>query len=613
LSGLRIGFWRQHPKMLFFNGFLSSLILLSSAPSLVFSQSSKSPPDSNRWSGWGANIFNNRWVSENTLINSTTISTVVEHCKITYPGGVSATPVVLKNTAYYPTANGSFVALNYVTCSVQWQINVTDIIYKFAPLSALQLNATLPASRTSPQIDGNVLYFGTQSHALLVAVDLSTGATLDTMQVNDHPVAIVTMSPTVYKGVAYVGSSSQEEVASLLPASFGFECCSFIGNFMAAKFDIKAKKFNIVWNKLMLPEHQGWSGAAIWGSQPAIDTFRNQVFVATGNIYEFPPEMEKCQNATASCLPADILQEAVLAIDIPTGNINWVRQLSALDGWVMACNSVPKSDLCPNTPGPDADFGMAPTFVPAALGSGTTGVDAVVVGQKNGNLYSLKADTGESQWAVATSPDSNVGGLSWGIAADDTNIYFVGINYGNLPWPLKPQGGSINNSAYGSASLKDGTIHWETPAPNDNLAYAPPGVVNDIVLVSRAGSAKEFGSIIALSKTNGTIIHDMPIDSVQRGGITVQDGFVIFGTGYHYDNPYNTGSFYVMALPGTGFFETTDGGDGVNGTSTTAPVSKASNTAKATKKSEAMRSGGISFVSVFACILGVLVGLKVWI
>lgn len=215
--------------MRLFNNFLSILILLFSIPPLVFPQSSKSPPDSGRWLGWGANIFNNRWAAENTLINSTTFPTLVEHCKITYPGGVSATPVVLKNIAYYPTANASFVALNYATCSVQWQINVTDVVHKFAPLTALQLNATLPFSRTNPQIDGNVLYFGTQSHALLVAVDLATGATLDVVQVNSHELAIVTMSPTVYDGIVYVGAASQEEVASLLPASFGYTCCSFIG------------------------------------------------------------------------------------------------------------------------------------------------------------------------------------------------------------------------------------------------------------------------------------------------------------------------------------------------------------------------------------------------
>lgn len=231
----------RESKMRSFKHFLSILILLFSTPSSVFSQSSKSPPDRERWSGWGGNIFNNRWAAGSTLIKSTTFTTLVEPCKITYVGGGNAIPTVLKDVACYPTANASFVALNYVTCSVQWQINVTDVVHKLAPLTALQLNATLPFSRTSSQIDGNVLYFGTQSHALLLAVNLATSATLDVVQINSHELAIVTMSPTAYDGVVYVGAASQEEVASLLPISFGYKCCSFIGTFMAVKFDTTVK------------------------------------------------------------------------------------------------------------------------------------------------------------------------------------------------------------------------------------------------------------------------------------------------------------------------------------------------------------------------------------
>jgi hypothetical protein len=232
---------------------------------------------------------------------------------------------------------------------------------------------------------------------------------------------------------------------------------------------------------------------------------------------------------------------------------------------------------------------MAPTFVPAALGDGTTGLDTVVIGQKNGNLYSLSAATGASQWTSVTSPGANEGGLSWGMAVDDQNIYFVGINYGSLSWPLIPSGGTITNSAYGSASLKTGSILWETPATDNNLSYAPTMVVNDIVIAGRAGDKNGPGAIVAVSKTNGSILHEFVIDSVQRGGVTVQDSYIFFGTGYDYDNPYVNGSFYVMALPGT-FFETPFGGDGINATTSSATTSKIAAIPSATKKSWASRT-----------------------
>src|ERR1700761_1565037 len=90
------------------------------------------PPDSAHWSGWGANIYNNRWASSNTFLNSTTVASLTRQCYINYKsGGVSATPVISGNLVYYPTWDGQFVALDYTTCKPKWQINVTTIIEKY--------------------------------------------------------------------------------------------------------------------------------------------------------------------------------------------------------------------------------------------------------------------------------------------------------------------------------------------------------------------------------------------------------------------------------------------------------------------------------------------------
>jgi outer membrane protein assembly factor BamB len=71
-------------------------------------------------------------------------------------------------------------------------------------------------SRISPQIDGNVLYLGTLTHALVVAVNRVTGKLLSTIQINPHPLAIVTMSPTFFDGKLFVGAASVEENLTLL-------------------------------------------------------------------------------------------------------------------------------------------------------------------------------------------------------------------------------------------------------------------------------------------------------------------------------------------------------------------------------------------------------------
>jgi hypothetical protein len=129
------------------------------------------------WSGWGGDVFNNRWANH-AAVSSLNIRSLTEQCRITYQYGVSATPTISGNFVYYPTWSGLFVALNYVTCDVLWQINVTDIVMGYAPISEVQAVLTVHISRTSPQLDGDVLFFGTQTHALCIAVNRHSGKTL---------------------------------------------------------------------------------------------------------------------------------------------------------------------------------------------------------------------------------------------------------------------------------------------------------------------------------------------------------------------------------------------------------------------------------------------------
>lgn len=88
----------------------------------------------------------------------------------------------------------------------------------------------------------------------------------------------------------YVGTSSYQETAAVPP-----NCCTFIGSF--AKLEIASG--TVVWQTYMLPDNLGqqgqYSGAAIWGSSPAIDRVRRQVYIATGNLYSAPEEVEQCE------------------------------------------------------------------------------------------------------------------------------------------------------------------------------------------------------------------------------------------------------------------------------------------------------------------------------
>ncbi|GAB1316420.1 hypothetical protein MFIFM68171_06630 [Madurella fahalii] len=516
-----------------------------------------SSPD---WAGWGGNIYNNRWAAGDD-VTASNIKTLTRKCYLTYQYGVSATPVISGNTVYYPTWNGSFVALDYTTCSVQWMLNVTELIWDCGSLTPERARALYQVSRTSPQIDGDILFFGTQAQALVVAVNRHTGVVLDRLQINSHPLAVITISPTFWQGTLFLGTSSYEEPAPLTNPDY--PCCTYIGNAAAVTFNRRSGKLALKWSVATLPPPDpdatgvGWSGAAIWGSQPSIDPIRKQVFFATGNVYSFPPAYAHCANETSeACLPQGVNQESVLAVDAESGRVNWVRRLNRMDAWNGACVTDPIDTAnCPSEPpGRDADFGMAPTFVSRRTAAGL-GEDVVVVAQKNAVVYALAARDGRIVYARNVSPEGQGGGISWGIAVDDQRVYYT------LPYGTRNANFSVSTTIYGAADLMTGKAAWRTPATltSNGIAFTGPTVAGDLVIYSKTGvitgdgSPNDYynsmGALVALNKRTGEVVHEMVLDTNFWGGVAVQGRYVMFGTGYRTGVTYlGNGSLWVMKV-----------------------------------------------------------------
>ncbi|KAH8898624.1 Quino protein alcohol dehydrogenase-like protein, partial [Thozetella sp. PMI_491] len=427
------------------------------------------------WLGWGAGIYNNHWAGSDAVVNKSNAKLLAQVCTKKYSPGVSAAPFIENGIAYYPTWSGLVVALDYRRCRTIWQTNVTRLILEFRPLNPNQ--TFLPVlSRTTPAVDGDVLFIGSQAQALLMALDKRTGRLVDAVQVDEHPSAVLTQSPTVYKGLILIGVSSLEEAtASIVP---DYECCTFVGSMNA--FVLRYGRLRRIWKTAMIPTGSELSGVAVWGGQPSIDPIRNQVFIGSGNMYSLTEPFEECHDATvnltvvgdgqvgAQCLPKGVMLDSVVALDIPTGRINWVKRLGPLDPWNTAC--VPDliapgsggGPQCNFTAGPDVDLGMAPTFI---LGSAHTpdGLDMLVVGQKSSALWGLSAQTGKVLWMTSTGPTGLEGGLIWGVAADDRQVYYTVVNWNRVNYTLPAGDGKtvISNSAFGAASLKDGKIAWQ--------------------------------------------------------------------------------------------------------------------------------------------------------
>ncbi|ORY14743.1 quinon protein alcohol dehydrogenase-like superfamily, partial [Clohesyomyces aquaticus] len=421
-------------------------------------------------------------------------------------------------------------------------------------------------SSTTPVVDGDVLFIGTLARALVVALDRQTGRIIDRLQFGSHPLAVLTQSPTLYRGRLFVRVSTTESGAPTLGPNY--KCCSSHGSMNAIA--LRHGRLTLLWTTNTIPPGANFSGASVWGSQHSIDPIRQQVFIGTGQFSSIPPEIEACQGANANlvvgrehlanepCLPRNVYQTSVLALDTSTGKINWARPLAPLDAWNAACvanlflgdpNAEP-GPACPKNVGEDADFGMAPTFV---LGSESTpdGRDVIVIGQKNGNLYALSAQPGQIQWAIKTSPGGLEGGLSWGIAVDDYAVYYTAINYNRVEFPL-PDGTLISNSAFGAASLKDSRTLWQTKAPRNITSMVSPVVINDVILTGVTGNWSEnqifrsgLGSFVVTNKITGQILEEIPLDSYFHAGIATVHDYVMFGTGYGGLEPRQNGSFHV--------------------------------------------------------------------
>jgi polyvinyl alcohol dehydrogenase (cytochrome) len=274
--------------------------------------------------------------------------------------------------------------------------------------------------------------------ANVYAVDAQTGAPLWQLKVDTHPVARITGAPTYANGRLYVPVSSVEEVPAARPT---YPCCTFRGSVVA----IDALSGKQIWKTYMIPDEPKivgknsagtpiWksAGAAIWTS-PTVDTAKNMIYVATGNAYTEP---------------AAPTSDAVVALDMASGAIQWVQQATPNDVFVIGCK--PGVENCPDDVGPDFDFGNSPILRQLANGR-----SVIVIGQKSGVAYGMDPDKkGTVLWQYRAGQGSALGGIEWGAAADERIMYVPVSDV------LSPQAGGLHAIGIGS-----GELIWHTPAP----------------------------------------------------------------------------------------------------------------------------------------------------
>src|SRR5204862_3859485 len=193
----------------------------------------------------------------------------------------------------------------------------------------------------------------------------------------------------------------------------------------------------------------GPAGAAIW-SQPALDLKRNRLYVATGDSY-----------TEVDTDGAD----AIAALDLTSGHIVWMNQVTEADNFLTACFGERKGINCPlGAIGPDVDFGASPILATAPGGK-----QVVLSGQKSGVAYAMDPDTGRKLWAVKLGAGSPSGGVEWGMTYDGRRL-FVPIADGSVRKDPHP-------GLYALDPLT-GALVWSAPAPPPACSFKSQRCVN---------------------------------------------------------------------------------------------------------------------------------------
>jgi polyvinyl alcohol dehydrogenase (cytochrome) len=318
----------------------------------------------------------------------------------------------------------------------------------------------------------------------------------------------------------YVPVSSAEEVASIDPQ---YQCCRFRGSVVALDAETGAQ----VWKTYLVDEiprltqkstsgTQFWgpSGVAIW-SAPTLDPERKVLYVGTGNNYSSP--------ATAN-------SDAIVALQMETGKLLWSRQLTALDTYNSSCRTTLEN--CPETKGPDFDFGSSPI-----LASLSDGHRVLVAGQKSGLVYGLDPDdAGKALWQVRVGEGGVNGGVQWGLAADHDKAYVAVSDVARTRHETIINGQrlvtrTLDPSKGGglfALRLANGEMVWQTPVPKSscqnraNCSPAQSAAVSVIPGIVFSGALD--GHLRAYSTDDGRIVWDFD---------TVRDFSTVDGVAAH--------------------------------------------------------------------------------
>lgn len=478
------------------------------------------------WNGWGGDPATNARFQKSTAAGLTLAK--VPNLKLRWAFGfplaqeAHSQPTVVGGRVFVGSDAGTVYSLDAASACVYWSFQADGAMRVAASVGPYKgAGGTRYAA-----------YFGDQK-ANMYAVDAQAGKLLWKVKVDEHPVAQITGSPTLYAGKLYVPMASSEERAAGMSSTY--ECCTFRGSVTA----LDANTGKQLWKTYIVPDppkpttknakgiqQYGPSGGAVWAA-PTIDVRKRALYVGTGDSYSDP---------------ADKNTDAVMALNMDTGKIMWSVQDTQNDVWLAGCgggstvNPEGLSPNCPNPMGPDYDFGSS-----MILRTLPDGRRVLLAAQKSGMVWAHDPDNrGKLLWKAQVADKLSMGVITFGGAADDENAYF-----------------GLRSGGVAALSLETGQKKWFTRLPG-----AKPGDMSEgqtaalTVIPGVVFSGGWDGTLRALSTENGHVLWEMntahdykTVNGVKAhggtmaaAGPTIVGGRIFVGSGYLFNEGTKPGN-----------------------------------------------------------------------
>lgn len=483
------------------------------------------------WNGWGVDLSNTRFQDASSAgLTAADLPRLKLKWAFGFPGDIAAfaQPTIISGRVFVGSLGSRIYSLDATTGCIRWWLATPSPVRAAVSVGKIETQGGTRYAAFFGDLRGSVY-----------AVDAATGTLLWKVKADNHPAARITGSPTLYRDRLYVPVSSIEEAPAASP---NYPCCNFRGSVVA----LDTATGRQIWKTYTISEQahptvrnkngtqlRGPSGAAIWSS-PTVDPKRNALYVTTGDNYSDPPTSTS---------------DAFLAMDLDSGKMLWSRQMTSSDAYVVACR-MPDKTNCPKSNGPDFDFGSSPILVNLASGS-----RALIAGQKSGVVHAIDPDRdGKILWQVRIGKGGVHGGIQWGSAADESNVYVALSDATAIPIPFDTGTEADPNHGGGifALNLATGEKLWAAPpskcGDRKRCSPAQSAAVTAIAGAAfsgsldghlRAYSAKDgsvlwdFDTVGPHKTVNGVIAHggsmDGPGPAVAGGMVFVESGYPIWG------------------------------------------------------------------------------------